>query len=168
MALDCTGITSGLACFNECYNFDGVSMRLIGLSATLLLAGCGVATNPEEGPIILQCVGEDVNRAGNGEVERERKTVFYRIDGVERTIAKWNEDNQNFEVGSQGLTVTPNELKYFRANPPLAGISSTKTITFDRLSGRVTDEFAMSNNSTITFKALCKPVSDPINAKRKF
>jgi hypothetical protein len=107
-------------------------MRLIVLCATVLLVGCGAATNPEKGPVILQCVGESVNRTGNGEVERERKTVFYRIDGVEQSIAIWDKDNQRFDAGSQGLTVTPNEMNYSRIDPPLAGIITTKTITFDR------------------------------------
>ena len=143
-------------------------MRSIVLYTSVLLTGCGVETNPEKGPVILQCIGESVNRAGNGEVERERATEFYRIDGVEQTIATWDKDNQRFGVGSQGLTVTPSEVKYSRVNPPLAGIISTKTVTFDRVSGRVKDEFVMSNGSTISFSAGCKPVSDPTAVDKKF
>lgn len=133
----------------------------VGITCLLLLAGCSVPSNPERGPVILLCQGQEVLRAANGEVERAHLRRFYRLDGKRQTVGKWDDKTQSFS-DLRGLTVSPTQLVHsYDGHLTVGGISTVTTITFDRVTGRVTDEFAMSNGGTITFDASCKPVKSP-------
>ncbi len=131
---------------------------LVGLAS---LTACGVPSNPEKGPVVLLCEGEEISRGANGDVNREHRRTSYKLDGVAHTLAIWNDQTQSFATGSAGLTVAATEVRYIRENPILAGMTSTNRITFDRVTGRVADEFVMENGGTVVFTAPCKPVKDP-------
>ncbi len=141
-------------------------MRHSILAGALLLSGCGIPTNPEKGPVVLLCEGEEVIHSANGEIERNKRREFYRIDGVAHEIATWNDDSENFGIGLPGLVVTATQARYMRNNPVVANITGTTMITFDRVSGTVTDANVMSNGSNLTFRAPCRPVKDPTSEKK--
>jgi hypothetical protein len=130
------------------------------------LCGCGVSSDPEKGPVILLCEGQKSLAAANGEHEKERKREFYRIDGVEHTLQQWDDENQTFGVAIPGLTISGTEMRYSRQDPVISDISSMRVVTFDRVTGRVTDEFLMSNGGAITFEASCKPIKSVADEKK--
>jgi len=146
--------------------WSGALRMIFAIGALLGLSGCGVADDPEKGPVVLLCDGEEIAKGANGDQEQERKRQFYRINGAEGTIQTWDDSAQQFNIGSRGLTVSATEARYKREMPAIAGIASTKTITFDRVSGRVVDESVMSNGGSLRFLAACKPVKDPASAAK--
>jgi hypothetical protein len=141
-------------------------MRRALLLGLLLSAGCEAPSDLEEGPVILLCKGERVVSAANGRVEREARREFYRVDGAERTLATWDDNSQSFGLPDTGLTISATEASYTRNNPPLGGLTSAKSVTFDRVAGRVKDEFILSNGGVITFEAPCEPVKDPTSGQK--
>lgn len=144
-----------------------MTKRFLIVGGLLALSGCGVPSDPEKGPVVLLCDGEQANSAASGEVERQKLTQFYKIDGVERTLETWDEKDQSWSGSLARITITPNEITR-RDEPKVDAVVITqKTITFDRAAGRVHDEFAMSNGGAITFDGACKPVKSP-TSERKF
>jgi hypothetical protein len=138
----------------------------LAIGVLLILSSCGVPDDPEKGPVVLLCDGEEIANGANGDQERERKRQFYRINGVEGTIQTWDDAAQQFSIGSPGLIISPTEARYRREMLGVGGIASTKTITFDRVAGRVVDESLMSNGGSLRFLASCKPVKDPASAAK--
>lgn len=132
----------------------------------MALSACGVATDPEKGPVILQCQGERVINAANGERETERRSEVYRIDGKQHTFAKYDRERGGFGPDYAGLTLSDTEARYASTGPIVAGIGSTSTTVFDRVSGRVTDETVMSNGGSLTFTGECKPVDSPASDRK--
>lgn len=142
-------------------------MRAVSIFAGILtLSACGVPSDPDDGPVVLLCKGEEVNSSVDGSVIREPKWEFYRIDATEKTIQTWDAAAESFNVTLDGLSVSAAELRYEREDPMLGETSSRKTIVFDRILGRVTEKFTTSDGGSITFSAPCKPVSDPISEKK--
>lgn len=145
-------------------------MRYSIMLVAILLSGCGIPDDPEKGPVVLSCEGQEIARAGNGETERAHKLKFYRIDGAAHEISLWDEKTGRFGVSFDGLGVTATEARYSSTSQH-EELGSTTTIVFDRASGRVSDEvtftYGGNPNGTITFEARCKPVKDPAS-ERKF
>lgn len=135
-------------------------MRYVVLAVALLLSGCGARPDLTKGPVVLRCDGEEINAAGNGEVVREKRRSFFRLDGKAHTLERWDDEIEMFYHLPSHLVLTQTEARY--SEPiEMAGIFATRTITFDRVAGRVTEELAITNAGTITFKAACRPVKDP-------
>jgi hypothetical protein len=137
------------------------------LAVVLLLSSCGVPTDPERSPVILACSGTSTAKGANGDQEKERKREVYRIDGTKGVIEQWDDKSQAFGSARTGLTLSPTEARFSQDMPALAGITSARTVTFDRVSGTVVDENLFSNGGSVTFEATCKPVNDA-TTDRKF
>lgn len=133
-------------------------LRTYLVAGALTLCGCGIPNDPEKGPVILLCEGQKSLVAANGEHEEERKRKFYRIDGLEHTLQQWDDEKQDFGVAISGLTISGTEMGYSRQDPIISEISSTRLVAFDRVIGKLTDKFLMSNGGSITLEANCKPV----------
>lgn len=136
------------------------------LAGVLLLPSCGVPTDPERGPVTLSCSGTSTAKGANGDQERDRKREIYRIDGIKGTIEQWDDRSQGFGFARAGLTLSPTEARFSQDMPALAGITSTRTVTFDRLSGTVVDENLFSNGGSVAFEATCKPVKNATSERR--
>ena len=132
-----------------------------------LLTSCGVPSDPERGPVILSCSGSTTAKGANGDQEKERKREVYRIDGTKGTIERWDDKAQGFGSAKSGLTISPSEARFSEDMPTLAGITSTKTVTFDRVAGTVVDENLFSNGGSVSFEGSCKPVK-AATSERKF
>ena len=101
----------------------GGSMKCYFVIGSLfLLSACGVPSDPEKGPVILLCEGNHYLKSGDGTVERQKLTQFYKVDGVEGSLETWDDEKQQWMGSPSRITITPNHshtwsglMKSFRA-----------------------------------------------------
>lgn len=151
------GLREGIGGSMKCY---------FVISSLFLLAACGVPSDPEKGPVILLCEGNHYLKSGDGTVERQKLTQFYKVDGVEGSLETWDDEKQQWMGSPSRITITPNQITRHDEPMELAGIASSKSITIDRVAARVHDQFSMSNGGITTFDGTCKPVKSPTSEKK--
>ena len=147
-----------------------MTYRLRGIAAGTLLAvlsSCGVPSDPERGPVVLLCEGTNHLESPDGSVEREALTRFYRVDGPRGSLETWDPDGQSWSGSPTAITITVRRISRRDSPKVIAGITSSKSITFDRASGTVNDEFVTSNGGMISFDGSCHAVEGPVQ-ERKF
>lgn len=139
-------------------------MRQIAILGLALLSACGVPSNLEDGPVVLRCDGE-VRTTGSGDVPAKKRN-YYRIDGTQGTIERWN-DEREIWMGNLGRLSMKPAIIHHSSTGQIGDVSTITTIDFDRRSGDVIEEFADAYGMVI-FRGNCEPVQDPQSDKTKF
>lgn len=140
---------------------------LIASLAGVLGACSPVATDPETGPVIIQCDGENVVRAFG--TTRTAKRLTFRVDGRADTFEVWNAETGKFATwGDAGdLTIEPGQITY-SATLTSDGASANRMIRFDRVAGTVEDNISVQPVGRTSFSGTCEAVRGPSEAKTKF
>ena len=124
------------------------------------------ASDPTKGPVILQCDGQQTNTVFESNTQPFRET--FKIDGKAKTFEIWNTETETWKTwGSGRVEIDKGSITYVGTISAAQG-SATRTIAFDRNSGRVTDELDVLPIGNLSFEGICKPVSKVESVTTKF